>query len=494
VRDTVPLADSGDRRDFLKLGVLAGLGLGLGGVPSATAKPDPAQLKHLRAAEMGTMRPRPAGNKPVWDLTTKPTEKVRVAVIGLNRGSAHVNSVAALPFAEVVAVCDIIDERAKAQAESVFKKTGKRPAIYSGDENIWEKMVTRDDIDVVHIATPWEWHTPMAIKCMSLGKHAFTEVNCGLTIDECWQLVDASEKYQRHCPILENACYGEEELFVLNLSRQGFFGDLKHGECGYIHDQRSSGSGPKGYTFMDKQREWRRNYATLLQGNVYPTHGLGTIAQYMGIGRGDAFKFAVSVSSPEFGLSQLRERVKPDRDRSQDQKFVCGDVNTSIIKTELGRTIVIQHDNTSPRPYTRGNMLSGSLATFAGYPNRLAIDADNSHPLLDPKEKRNSHHWTYEGEALKKFMEANQHPLARKVGEFAKKVGGHGGMDSLMNYRFLDCIRQGITPDLTVYDAASWSALLDISDRSVREDSVPVAFPDFTRGGWKALKPLSLVS
>jgi hypothetical protein len=486
--------EPGNRRDFLKLGALAGLGLGLNAIPTADAKPDPRDLKHLAAAEMGAPRPRPSGNKPVWDLRTQPIEKVRVAVIGLNRGSAHVISTASLPFAEVVAVCDILDDRAKAQAEVVFKKTGKRPAIYSGDENIWEKMVARDDIDVVHIATPWEWHTPMALKCMSLGKHAFVEVNCGLTVDECWQLVDASEKYQRHCPILENACYGDEELFVLNLQRQGFFGDLKHGECAYIHDQRSSGSGAKSYTFMDKPREWRRNYSTLLQGNLYPTHGLGTISQYMGIGRGDAFKYAVSVSSPEFGLTQLRERAKPDRDRSQDQKFICGDMNTSIIKTELGRTIVVQHDNTSPRPYSRINLLSGSLATFAGYPNRLAIDADNTSPLLDPKEKRHSHEWTYEGEKLKKFMAANQHPLARKVGDFAKKVGGHGGTDSLMNYRFLDCVRQGITPDLTVYDAAGWSALLDISDRSVRDGSIPIAYPDFTRGGWQTLKPLPLVS
>jgi predicted dehydrogenase len=330
----------------------------------------------------------------------------------------------------------------------------------------------------------------MAIRAMELGKHAFLEVNCGLTVDECWDIVDASEKTQRHCPILENCCYGEEELFVLNLQRQGFFGDLKHGECAYIHDQR----GKPGASFLDAGRDWRRRYSTLLHGNLYPTHGLGTISQYMGVGRGDAFKYAVSVSSPEFGLSQLRERLKPDRDRSKDEKFVNGDMSTTIVKTELGRTIVVQHDNTSPRPYTRGNLLSGSLATFAGYPNRLAIDVDNTSSLLDPKEKRNSHSWTYEGDKLKKFMDANMHPLLKKLMVEAKKVGGHGGMDHVMNYRFLDCIRQGITPDFTVYDAASWSALLDLSDRSVRDGSIPVAYPDFTRGGWKTLKPLPIIS
>jgi hypothetical protein len=481
--------EPGNRRDFMKLSALAGLGFGMSAIPSAEEKPDPSRLKHRAAADIGVTRPRPAGHKPVWDLTTKPQENIRVGIIGLNRGCTHVASAVATPFAEVVAVCDIRDDRAKAQAEVVRKKTGKTPAIYSGDENVWEKMVARDDIDVVYVATPWEWHKPMAIRAMELGSHAFVEVNCGLTVDECWDIVDASEKYQLHCPILENACYGEEELFVLNLARQGFFGDLKHGECAYIHDQR----GEPGASFLDAARDWRRNYSALLQGNLYPTHGLGPISQYMGICRGDAFKYAVSVSSPEFGLSQLRERLQPDRDRAKDQQFVCGDVNTSIIKTELGRTIVVQHDNTSPRPYTRGNLLSGSLATFAGYPNRLAIDVDNASSLLDPKEKRNSHSWTYEGNKLKKFMAANMHPLLKKLMVEAKKVGGHGGMDHVMNTRFLDCIRQGITPDLTVYDAASWSALLDLSDRSVRDGSIPVAYPDFTRGGWKTLKPLPIV-
>lgn len=480
----------GNRRQFLKLSALAGLGAGLQAVPSAEGKPDPALFPHRRADEMGMLRPRPAGNKPVWALQTKPLEKVRVAVIGLNRGRAHVNSAAATPFAEVVAVCDILDDRAQAQAAVVFQKTGKKPVVYSGDENVWEKMVARDDIDVVYVATPWEWHKPMAVRCMELGKHAFVEVNSGVTVDECWELVDASEKFQRHCPILENCCYGEEELFVLSLARLGFFGDLKHGEASYIHDQR----GIKGTSFLDAGRAWRRRYSTLLQGNLYPTHGLGTIAQYMGIGRGDAFKHVVSVSSPEFGLTQLRERYQPDRDLSKDERFVCGDMNTSIIKTELGRTIVIQHDNTSPRPYTRGNLLSGTLATFAGYPNRLAIAVDNDHSLLDPKEKRNSHGWTYEGERLKKFMQANAHPLLRKLQAEAKKVGGHGGMDHVMNYRFLDCVRQGITPDFTVYDAASWSAMLDLTDRSVRDGSIPVAWPDFTRGGWKTLQPHPVVS
>ena len=175
---------SGNRRDFLKRSALAGLGLGLGGLPSAEAKPDPAQLQHRAAADMGTIRPRPAGHKPAWSLETKPQDKVRVGIIGLNRGRAHVASAVATPFAEVVALCDLLDDRAKEQAEVVRKKTGKTPAVYSGDENAWEQMVARDDLDVVYVATPWEWHKPMAVRAMELGKHAFVEVHCGLTGDD----------------------------------------------------------------------------------------------------------------------------------------------------------------------------------------------------------------------------------------------------------------------------------------------------------------------
>jgi predicted dehydrogenase len=322
-----------------------------------------------------------------------------------------------------------------------------------------------------------------------MGKHAFVEVSAAVTVDECWQLVDASEKYQRHCSILENCCYGEEELFVLHMARQGLFGDLKHAECAYIHDLG------KGVLWaLGSEGDWRRNYHTFMDGNLYPTHGLGPVAQYLNIGRGDAFKFVVSVSSPEFNLTQFRDKAQPNKGRHKDEKYVCGDMNTSIIKTQLGRTIMIQHDVVSPRPYSRINGLCGTEATFFGYPARLAIDAGNKHPLLDPKEKRNSHEWTYEKEKLSKFMQANRHPLVTKVGELAKKVGGHGGMDFILNYRMLDCVRQGITPDMTVYDAADWSAILELSARSVKDGSMPVQCPDFTRGGWKDIKPLGIVS
>lgn len=475
------------RRDFLKLAPFAALG-----TASLGAAPDPrALLKDGRQREDSSFPARPAGSRPVWDLTTEPMEKVRVGIIGLNRGRAHVNSCVALPWVEVRALCDIKDDVARAQAEVVRKKTGKTPDVHSGDENAWEKLVARDDIDVVYVATPWEWHKPMAVRAMEHGKHAFVEVNCGVSVRECWELVDASEKYRRHCPILENCAYGEEELFVRRMSAEGLFGDLKHAEGAYIHDQR--GSAPDS-TFFRPQRDWRRKYHTIIDGNPYPTHAIGPLATYLGLGRGDIMTRAVSVSSPEIGLTQLREKAGADKARTASERFTCGDMNTTLIKTARGRSIVLQHDNTSPRPYSRINALCGTEATFFGYPARLALDAGNRHPLLDPNEKRNSHSWTYEGERLKKFMQANPHPLVKLAGEDARKVGGHGGMDHLMNFRFLDCVRRGLTPDMTVYDAAAWSCLLEVSHLSVTSGSLPVEIPDFTRGGWKTLPPLPLIT
>ena len=479
--------ENNNRREFLKLSALAGLSLGFGAIPTAEAAPDPKNLKLQGPNEIGVTRPRPAGNKPVWDLQTKPLPKVRCAFIGLSRGSTHLNSALNIDFAEVVAVCDINQNRAKGAAAKVKAATGKEPAIYMENEDSWEQMVARDDIDVVYISTPWEWHVPMAVKAMECGKHAFVEVSAAVSVDECWKLVDTSEKTQRHCAIIENCCYGEEELFVLNMARQGFFGELKHAECAYIHDLS------QGVLWqLGSEGGWRRNYHTFMDGNLYPTHGLGPVAQYLNIGRGDAFKFVVSVSSPEFNLTQYRDAKNPNGGKHKDEKYVCGDMNTSIIKTQLGRTIMIQHDVVSPRPYSRINALSGTQATFFGYPGRLAVNPANPHPSIKGM-KLSSHSWLQD-EKLAAFMKANAHPLIKKVGESAKKVGGHGGMDHVMNFRMLDCLRQGITPDMTVYDAADWSAILEISVRSVKDGSMPIHCPDFTRGGWKTIKPLGIVS
>jgi len=472
------------RRDFLKASMLAGMGASLAKVTGGCASNRPtiaaATNPGILSADYSSTRPRPAGQKPVHNLTTQPTEKVRVAVIGLHRGMAHVNNCLGIEFAEITAVCDIVDDRAKAAADACEKKSGKRPAVYSGNENIWEDMVARDDIDAVYIATPWRWHVPMALRTMEHGKHAFIEVPAAITVDDCWRLVDASERLQRHCVILENCCYGENELLILNLVRQGVFGQLTHAECGYLHDLRSL-----LFTY-DGEGDWRRNYHTLYNGNLYPTHGLGPIAEYLGIGRGDQFKFLVSTSSPEMSLTHYRDEHNPNNGSQAGEKYICGDVNTSLIKTELGRTIMLQHDTVSPRPYSRINALYGTGAVFFDYPARLSVD----HPKEFGLDASNSEDWLSDKD-LQTMREKFTHPLWKKLAERAKG-GGHGGMDFVLSWRLLDCLRRGVTPDSVVYDAAAWSSIVETSVQSVAHGSAPVNIPDFTRGLWKTMPPLAI--
>jgi predicted dehydrogenase len=466
------------RRQFLKSSALAGLGAALGplagrAAPSAAAAPAPGPL-----ADLGRVLPRPAVQKPVHALTTKPVDRIRVAVIGLRRGMVHVQECLKIEFVDVVAVCDIRRDRAAAAAEMCGKQRGKRPAVYDGSEVVWEKMVERDDIDVVYVATPWTWHVPMCVRAMERGKHAFVEVAAAITVADCWRLVNTSEQTQQHCVMLENCCYGENELFVLNMARAGVFGSLTHAECAYIHDLRAL------LFRLGGEGDWRRDYHQQLNGNLYPTHGLGPVAQYLGIGRGDQFKFLVSVSSAEANLTKHRDEKTPNGGRHAREKYVCGDMNTSIIKTELGRTIMIQHDVVSPRPYSRINALSGTGATFFDYPPRLAIKDSKAYGL----QAQGSHQWL-EAEDLQKMREQFTHPLWRQLAARAKDAG-HGGMDFVMNWRHLDCLRRGVTPDSVVYDAAAWSCLVECTVRSVVNGSLPVMLPDFTRGLWQELRPM----
>ena len=467
------------RRNFLKASALAGVGASFASVSNAATPLVPSTAESSRS-DISVTRPRPAGNKPVHELTTKPLAKVRVAVIGLHRGLTHVESCLGIEFAEVVAVCDLRNERAVHAADIVEKKSGKRPVIYGGTENIWEQMVERDDIDAVYIATPWEWHVPMALRVMERGKSAFVEVAAAVTVDDCWRLVDTSERTQQHCVILENCCYSENELFVLNLAREGVFGDLLHAECAYIHDLR-------GVLFsLGSEGDWRREYHKKLDGNLYPTHGLGPVSQYLGVGRGDQFKYLVSASSPEKSLTKHRDQAQPNGGRHAGEKYVCGDMNTSILKTELGRTIMIQHDVVLPRPYSRINALCGTDATFFDYPARLAVD----HPKNYGLDAGGSEEWLSDKD-LKTMREKFTHPLWKKLAARAKG-GGHGGMDFVMSWRLLDCLRRGVTPDSVVYDAAAWSCIIETSVRSVATGSMPVNIPDFTRGLWKTMKPLGI--
>lgn len=394
----------------------------------------------------------------------KASDKIRIGLVGVgDRGSEHVRILLAIDHVELVAVCDIVPEKVAAAQKRAREAGAKEPAGYTKGERDYENLCRRDDIDLVMIATPWDWHVPMAVSAMENGKHAATEVPAAFTIADCWKLVDTSEKTRRHCIILENCCYGSTEMMVLNMVRAGLFGQLTHGEAAYIHDLR-------GVLTEDRSEGlWRRIPHTTRNGNLYPTHGLGPVSQYMGINRGDRFDSIVSVSSLQHSLTQYVKKTFPGTSKAAE-KYVCGDMNTSIIKTAKGLTILLQHDVVSPRVYDRINMISGTDGAFRDYPPRIFIDGQKKH----------------EWQTIDEFKDKYEDPLWKRQRELAQKLGGHGGMDFIMSWRLVQCMREGLPPDMDVYDAAAWSAPGPLSEASVAAGGAPQKFPDFTRGGWQS--------
>jgi hypothetical protein len=298
---------------------------------------------------------------------------------------------------------------------------------------------------------------------MQAGKHAATEVPAAYTVEDCWALVDTSERTRRHCVLMENCCYGYNELLVLEMVRAGRFGTLKHAGAAYNHDLRE--------ILFERKDEgiWRRAHHTRRNGNLYPTHGLGPVALYLDIDRGDRFEYMVSMSTPEMGLTNWRADHAEAQAGRMDERYVTGDLNVSLIKTARGRTIRLEHDVSSPRPYSRINSVQGSAGIFEDYPPRVYLEG------MTP-----SHRW----QPIDQFKAEHEHELWRTLGDKARS-GGHGGMDYLMAWRLVHCMRGGLVPDIDVYDAAAWSVPTPLSVASVGAGSAPVKFPDFTRGKWK---------
>jgi hypothetical protein len=439
------------RRDFLGAGVTAAAAVNL--LPGTALAGDGSKADRMIGV--------PFASRDV----------VRIGLIGVGgRGRSLLRDLLAIDGVRVTALCDLVPAHAARGAEMV-KEAGQptAPAVFDGSDGIWERLVARDDLDIVYIATPWNWHVPMAVGAMRQGKHAAVEVPAATTLDDCWTLVNVSEKTRRHCIMLENCCYGYNELLVLNLVKAGKLGRLTHGECAYIHDLRELLLSDEG------EGLWRRYPHLQLDGNLYPTHGLGPVANYMAINRGDRFDYLVSMSSLEAGLTEYRDEHLAPSDPKRQERYRTGDMNTSLIKTALGRTVMLQHDVVSPRPYSRINMISGTRGTFADYPARIMIEGQP------------------EGDAwagLDNYQAAFESPLWKRMGEIARKLGGHGGMDFIMNYRLVQCLREGLVPDMDVYDAAAWSAPGPLSVLSVRQGSKPVDVPDFTRGAWRTVRPV----
>lgn len=448
------------RRDFLLAGAAAGLGM--------------ASLSDLEAAVPAV--PAQKG-KNVTELRTPRLERVRVGFIGVGaRGSGHVAQMLLLEGVDVIAICDNHVPTAQASANRVVKAGHPAPALYTEGEHAYEKMLARDDIDIVIIATPWEWHTPMAVAAMNAGKHAFVEVPAATTIEDCWKLVDTSERTQRHCMMMENVNYGREELMVLNMCRLGLFGELLHGEAAYIHDLRSQMNEVEHGTGSWRTYEYARH-----NGNLYPTHGLGPVAHYMNVNRGDRFDYLTSVSSPSRMRKLYAEEHFPAGHKWRELDFQAGDLSTTLIKTVLGRSIMVQWDEQLPRPYSRLNFVQGTKGAWGGFPNRLVLEGTT--PSVES--------WV-QGADLKPYYERYDHPLWTKVAGLPENNGGHGGMDFVMLWRIVYCLRNGLPLDQSVYDAAAWSSITPLSEASVAKRARSMDIPDFTRGAWRTLSPLMI--
>lgn len=454
------------RRDFLKS--LGGLTAGLASIPAITT-----------AQNAGGTSSRLTGAKYMGNFAAPKLAKVKVAIIGVGaRGSGHAAQLATIEGVEFVGICDLEEARAKKSEANVVAK-GHKPKLYFGKDEAWHKMLAETKPDAVFIATPWEDHAAMCIGAMKAGAHAFSEIPIALTTAEMWEIVNTSELTGRHCMMLENVNYNREELLYLNMTRQGVIGELLHGEAAYIHELRGQMNGG------DSTGSWRTAHYAKRNGNLYPCHGLGPIAQYMNLARGDDnFRRIVSFSTPAMGrklfASKSKNLTKPE---FKTMDFQCGDINTSVIKTTLGRTIMIQWDETSPRPYTRHNLIQGTLGTLKSFPSGMAIEGVT----------QSFHEWT-KTEEFEKIAEKYEHPLFKRMGPLAQKMGGHGGMDFLMLFRVIECLRNGEPLDQNVYEGCFWSAVAPLSENSVKEDGAPQDFPDFTRGNWKTTQPLGVVS
>ena len=414
-------------------------------------------------------------------------KNVRVGFIGVGqRGTAAVHRVSMIPGVEIVALCDknpdAVERNLKWLADSKYKTVPKK---YIGDE-AYKELCDFGDCDVVYCATPWALHQPVALRGLLGGKIALVEVTSALTVDECWELVEASEKWQIPCMQLENCVYGEIELLELNLARLGMFGQINHVEGAYIHDLREII--PSVNNNMNLEYQWRYDENMAHKGDRYPTHGLVPLCQTLGVNRGDRLDYLVSLGSNDYSVNYeyFKKEYLPDSDpRKFDPPAAMNDMTTTLFKTVNGVSIMLQHDVCSPRPYNRRALISGTKGIMADYPFRCAFE--------DKCFDRKAHSW-YSAADADKVRTKYMHPMWRDVSDMAKKVGGHGGMDFIMDLRWAWCLQNGEPLDMDVYDLAATSCICELTETSIRKGSKPVSIPDFTRGNWRNVKPWGIVN
>ncbi len=428
-----------------------------------------------------------SGSGKMTTYHDKPLRNLRVGVVGLGRGQAGISGFTLVPGGYIAAICDINAARRARTLKYLADKKAPTPKIYGdkGPED-WKRMCEDPEIDLIYNSTPWQLHVPIALYAMEHGKHVVTEVPSAFTVEECWKLVETSERTQRHCMQLENCCYGENEMLAFNLVHLGLLGEISHGEGAYIHDLRTY-----NYNAWDEEKGgggywdyWRLRHNAVHGGNQYPTHGLGPICLDMDINRGDRFDFLVSVDTKQAGFEEVGKGLHADDPWRSGLKVKMGDMNTTIIKTVMGRTIMVQHDVGTARPYSRLNLIQGTRGVLQDYPLRIAIEESLGKGAHGFDEKK-----------TQEIRQKYKHPLWKTRDEIAKRmpVTGHGGMDFLMILRLSFCLQNGLPLDMNVYDLASWCCLCELTEKSADNRGRSMDIPDFTRGGWKTAPKLGLV-
>ena len=400
---------------------------------------------------------------------------IRLGFVGVgDRGSYHLDVCLGMDSVEVKAICDTNPQflhRAKRWIEQAGKPS---PVVYDRGKTDFLRLCERDDIDLVVTATPWQYHAPVCLAAMRAGKHAATEVPAGLTLDECWDLVETSEKTGKHTVMLEQANYDQEGLMVLNMAQKGVFGEMLHATGGYVHDLR--------LVKFDPEREpWRLQHSIDRNGNNYPTHPMGPMAWWLDINRGDRFDYLVSMSSKGVMLNDFAARYYGERNPYANVRVAQGDCNTTLLRTVEGKTITLYHDTNTPHPQTAEMRLQGTKGLYAGNIQKLYIEG----------RSKPEHAW----EAADHYKAEFEHPVWKGIDpDKFKTARGHGGGNTtqFMWMRLLDALRRGKEPDQNVYDAVTWSVISPLSERSVAVKSTPIDFPDFTRGKWKNTLPINL--
>ncbi len=467
-----------NRREFLKSGIGASAALSL-------SRPQAAQAQ-MTIAKANAF---------------KPLETVRIGFVGIGvKGSQHLGILMNLEGVEIRAVCDVLEGQCR-EAQAQVKRLGKpEPKAYFNGDWDFKRMCEEEDLDLVYTATPWKWHTPVCLAAMENGIHAATEIPMATTIEDCWKLVEASERTGKHCVMMENVNYMSKEMMFLNMVRKGVFGEVMHAEGAYCHDTR--------YLKIKDEGDglWLGDHHAMRNGNLYPPHGIGPMAWYMDVNRGDRLDYMVSMSSNARGMDLYVKEHLPEGHPKRERRYINGDVNFTLIKTVNGRTMILKHDTDLPRPYSRVNLIQGTRGIGRSFPEFKIYLERNADRSDTGTAFRSEHKWSpgsdYESEyehPLHAYVRENNLGGNLKDADFAR-IGRKSVWeyrpereflkgDFMENYRLVEALRKGVATDYDVYDAAVWSAVSPLSEWSVANRSRPIDFPDFTRGKWMTAKP-----